>query len=67
MGQAMLKTRNWLDGILNRFSGDAPLDLDCGLCEGWEPSNQVRAEFSFNLLLKFFKNVAYDLENHITI
>ena len=45
------------------FAGDALFNIDVGIFEVWDPSNQLRAEISFNLLQKVLEMVAYELAN----
>jgi hypothetical protein len=48
---------------LDGFPGNALFNIDPGLFEAWDPSNQLWAEFSSNLPLELLKMVEWDLEN----
>jgi hypothetical protein len=51
--------KTWFNG----FSGDVFLNIDPGIFQVWDPSNQLQADMSSNLPLKLLKKVACELEN----
>ena len=51
---------------LNGFSGDVFLNFDSVFFELWDPSDELRAELSFNLPLIFLRMVEGELENQLS-
>jgi hypothetical protein len=50
---------------LNGFSGDVFLNIDPGLFEVWESSNQLRAELSLNLPFISLKMAECEVDNSL--